>query len=146
MADAIELTITADIAALPDVRDAVSAFAEGHDLPVATAYALELVVDEFMTNSVEHGYRDRPAGPVHLSLRLDGNTIAGEITDEGRAFDPTTAPEPDTTAALEDRAIGGLGVHLARSLLDSLSYQRRGRQNVVLFRLSAAGPPARQAL
>lgn len=137
MADGIDLTIRAEIASLPGVHDAVAAFAERHALPAPTAYVLALVVDELMTNSVEHGYGALPPGPVQLRLWREDGTVAGEIVDEGVAFDPTAAPEPDTTAGLEERAIGGLGVHLVRSLLDSLRYERRGGRNVLQFRLSA---------
>ena len=53
------------------------------------------------------------------------------IIDDGIAFNPFDAPAPDTTLALEDREIGGLGVHIVRTMMDEVFYERDGNKNVV---------------
>lgn len=136
MVDAIDLTVRAEIGALDAVHESIQAFSRRHDLAPRTSYALELVVDEFMTNVVEHGYEGLEPGPVSLRVTMVDGVIQGEIADEGHAFDPTAAPEPDITSDVAERAVGGLGVHLSRHLLDSLDYRRAGIRNIVRFRLT----------
>ena len=67
----------------------------------------------------------------------------GEAANQPKA-DPSQAPAPDTTSPLESRRPGGLGVQFAESLLDGLSYERRGEENHVrlTWRLPAPGAPA----
>ena len=57
------------------------------------------------------------------------------VEDAGAPFDPTRSREPDIDESLDERAIGGLGLHLVRSLADVFSYQRVGCVNrtVVVF-------------
>ena len=58
------------------------------------------------------------------------------MEDDGQPFNPLHAPSPDTTRSLHDRSIGGLGIHLVRTLVDGLEYQRRKGKNVLLLRKS----------
>jgi sigma-B regulation protein RsbU (phosphoserine phosphatase) len=56
-----------------------------------------------------------------------------KIKDDGVPFDPFEQDAPDIELALEDREIGGLGIHLARKVMDEASYQRQDDKNVVTF-------------
>ena len=53
------------------------------------------------------------------------------ISDTGRSFDPLAAPDPNLTTALEERSIGGLGIYLARKVVDRIHYERRGGKNIL---------------
>ena len=55
-----------------------------------------------------------------------------ELSDDGIAFDPLSLPPPDVSLDIEDRLIGGLGVHLIRTMMDSVSYRREGDWNRLL--------------
>ena len=60
----------------------------------------------------------------------DENSLTIEIVDDGRPFDPLTdAPKPDVNAELEDRNIGGLGIHLVRKMMDDVRYRREEGKN-----------------
>ena len=54
-----------------------------------------------------------------------------EVEDDGREFDPLTRPPVDTSAPLEQRGIGGLGVHMVRQLMDSVEYRRVTGRNIL---------------
>lgn len=60
----------------------------------------------------------------------DGGLTA-EIADDGVPFDPRQAPEPDLSGSIEERRVGGLGVHLALTLVDRIDYRRVDGENRV---------------
>ena len=91
---------------------------------------MELAVEEAIVNICKHG---GPPGALEIKLSciLENDSVVLEIADTGRPFDPTTRPEPDLTAPLEERPIGGLGVHLIRKLCDGMQYRREEDRNIL---------------
>jgi len=75
-------------------------------------------------------------GEHEISIRLApaADALEIEVADEARAFNPLELPEADTSSALEERAVGGLGIHLVRRLMDTLEYQRAGGKNTLVLR------------
>jgi anti-sigma regulatory factor (Ser/Thr protein kinase) len=89
---------------------------------------IELIVEEFLVNAVKHAYGGQP-GPLEVSLRevvFDGQPhLALKVVDWGPPFNPFTEAKPaDLSLDLEDRPIGGLGIHLIRSAASHTSYFR----------------------
>jgi len=77
-------------------------------------------VEEAAANIVVHGYRGQPGDiEVEVSLEKDGLTV--RLRDRAALFDPTRVPPPDLTRPLEERRLGGLGIHLARHFTDSMT-------------------------
>ena len=64
-------------------------------------------------------------------MRVDGNAMTVEITDDAKPFDPSEAARPDTGMPIGDRPIGGLGIHFVRKVMDGFRYRRSGRHNIV---------------
>ena len=97
-------------------------------LPAAAGQAFELALEETFMNVVLHG---APAGSarVEVSLHLADGELALTVEDDGPAFDPLSVPSPDVAARLEDRPVGGQGIHLVRRMMDEVSYRRVGRRN-----------------
>ena len=94
-----------------------------HDL----IFKVNLVLDELSVNIVSYG---GDASEIEVSLDTDAEEVRVEICDDGAPFDPLTeAPEPDLDAPLEDRPVGGLGIHLVREMMDELHYSRQGGKN-----------------
>lgn len=90
------------------------------------AFKLHLIIEELALNAMTYG----GAESVQIIITTDTEKVTVEISDNGAAFDPLNdAPQPDVNAALEDRAIGGLGIHLVRTLTDDLSYRWDGERN-----------------
>ena len=81
-------------------------------------------VDELVCNVIEHGYGHGKTGPVEVTLeRPEDGHIVIRIVDEAPPWDPTQHPEPDLTLPLERRPLGGMGVHLARTLTDAMRHR-----------------------
>jgi serine/threonine-protein kinase RsbW len=100
----------------------------GQDIAMKLALALE----EAVANAINHGLPGAPP-PHFLAVRLgiDADSVAAEIIDNGRPFDPTGVPDPDLTSSLEERQFGGLGIHLIRELMDGIEYCRSGNMNIL---------------
>lgn len=123
------LRLANDVAEIRRLAAAVAEFAQRHQVPDVAAHHLVLAADELITNAIEHG--GSPSNHrIVVTLRREVDRVVVEIAHGGKAFDPTRdVRQPDLDAAIDDRPIGGLGVHFAKTLLDSLSYVHRGGVN-----------------
>lgn len=108
-------------------------FAETNALPGAVRRSLNVALDELLANELSHGMTGREAGSVTVEVELDQERVTVTITDDGTPFDPFRQAAPDTTLSVDERPIGGLGIHLVRELMDEVRYQRRDGQNVVVL-------------
>ena len=122
MSKVFSLHVTADVEQLATIR----AFVERHARELGgdpfDVYDLILAVNEMATNIVVHGYRGQ-AGAIEIELWAFGDGIEVRLRDRAPLFDPTRAPEPDLSLPLHKRPLGGMGIHVTRELMDSLSYR-----------------------
>ncbi len=93
--------------------------------------ALNLAVEELIINSISYGYPEGTEGRLALSFERRPSEVVVIARDDGRPFDITDVPEPDTHAPLEERTPGGLGLLFVRHLMDRVEYRREAGQNVV---------------
>lgn len=135
MSEPVELAFAAELGNLEEVQAAVERFAEREDLSTKASYALSLCLEELLTNVVMHGSEDSAADGTTISLVMlrEGDEVRVSIEDNGTPYDPTETPEPDLDALLEDRPIGGLGVHLVRELAQQFDYSHVDDKNRVLI-------------
>ncbi|MBK1720256.1 ATP-binding protein [Thiocystis violacea] len=109
--------------------DRLESFMESEHAGPKLTHAARLVLEELLTNTLKYGYDDSDAHPLRVDFGL-GPPATLRIEDDGHPFDPTArAPAPVLDAAVEDRPIGGLGLHLVRSLTASLRYARHDGLN-----------------
>lgn len=123
------------------VITAFAAFAEKHALPDAVRRDVNVALDELLSNALSHGRAGREEGLVTVDVKLEHQHLTIILADDGPSFDPLAQATPDTTLSIEERSIGGLGIHLVRKLMDDVAYQRRDGQNIVTLtrRIAEAG-------
>ena len=122
---------------LEQIPAAVEEFAERDNWPPDLVFKLNLVLEELGVNIVNYS---GATGEIEISLASDGETVTIEIADNGRPFNPLTELDtPDISAPLGERPIGGLGVHLVRSMMDELSYSREDGMNRLAMTKRKAG-------
>ena len=97
-------------------------------------FALQIVVEELVTNVIDYG--GVPAGEhaVRVDLSMDNGELLIRIADRGKEYNPLLREDPDVTLPAEQRPIGGLGVHFCKKLTDAQSYERRDGCNVLTLR------------
>lgn len=128
------ITLSGDLAQLERLRCFVDRFGRENGLGEPLVFELNLALDELVTNIITHGGAS-PVSGIYISLRKDGDDLVVAVEDDGPAFDPCETKPPDVVCSLEERCIGGLGIHLVRSLTDAMCYERRGGRNrIILFK------------
>jgi anti-sigma regulatory factor (Ser/Thr protein kinase) len=100
---------------------------------VSGEFFANLVVDELVTNCIKYAYTDAREHVIEVELQIADGDLTVTVVDDGQPFNPLTVPTPDTSLAIEERPLGGLGLHLLRQLSDGMSYERRGNQNRVVL-------------
>ena len=125
----LAIELGTDTSQLSSVFEQLEAFASGNAWPDGVAMQVQLILEEVLLNSMTHGLGGRADGRVTLTLTQEGDTVDIEVADNGIAFDPLDHPEPDLEASIEEREIGGLGIHFMRTIMDSVSYERVGDSN-----------------
>lgn len=111
----------------PFIRTCMDRFA----LPAEWEMRMNLALEEAVVNVIQYAFDDRERHEILLEARREEDVFTLTVTDGGRAFNPLEAPEADTTLDAQKREIGGLGIHLIRSLSDKVSYRRENGSNVL---------------
>jgi anti-anti-sigma factor len=129
----LKLVIKNELSELKDVTAAMSQFLDAHRVPHRAAYAVNLAVDELVTNVMRYAYVDDETHLINLDFAIRGDQIILQIVDDGRPFDPRTGPTLDLHA--EERQVGGLGLILVLDMVDVLKYERTGERNCLEARI-----------
>ena len=128
------IELTNDIKQVSQLTAFVDEVCEIVGVDMSTTMSLNLALEEAVVNVMDYGY---PAGQVgHIEVKALANemTLTFVISDDGIPFDPTAKSEVDTTLSVEQRPIGGLGIHLVRTIMDSINYERTRGRNILTLR------------
>lgn len=129
----LHLCLPAEQSSLARVAEAVEALGEAEAWPPKVRFHVDLVLEELVQNCVSYGYPDGRQGHVEVLIQRQGNTLVIVLEDDGDAFDPFQRAAPDLDLPLEERSIGGLGIHFTRTLMDDYRYRRvKGRNRIEL--------------
>ena len=120
-----------DIKKIPQLADFVETIADETHLDPGLAMSLNLALEEAVTNVILYAYPEGSDGLVDIEAILREDSLEFIITDSGKAFDPTAAPEADVTLSAEERPIGGLGIFLVRNIMDEVRYKRADGKNIL---------------
>jgi anti-sigma regulatory factor (Ser/Thr protein kinase) len=135
-------TLRNELSELEPLAQELEAFGAANGLPASTVFALNLALEETVTNIISYGYDDEGPHVIEVELTVQGNVVSASVADDGRAFDPLARSTPDITAPIEEREVGGLGVLLVRKLMDEVTYARVDGRNRLTFRkqVSSSSP------
>jgi anti-sigma regulatory factor (Ser/Thr protein kinase) len=106
-----------------------------HGFEDAVVFAAELALEEVLSNVIRYAYDNGDRHEIGISIRIAGRHVEIQIVDDGRAFDPVSAPAADVAVPLEQRRIGGLGLHLLRAFVSEMRYERLEDRNVLSLRI-----------
>ena len=126
-----KLTLHNNICEISRLWGFVEAIADEGGLDPALTASINLALEEAVTNVIEYAYPNGTDGTVDVEAYLGPKILSFTISDSGMPFDPTARAEVDITAGVEERPIGGLGIHLIRRIMDSVKYKRKNDMNIL---------------
>jgi len=111
--------------------EAAHAYLAGAGVSDAALFNVDFCFEEVFTNIVKYGFSDERDHWIDVTADVDHDRVVLHIEDDGTPFDPKSGagPAPDITCPIEERPIGGLGLHLVRAIAAGLEYENSGGRN-----------------
>jgi anti-sigma regulatory factor (Ser/Thr protein kinase) len=94
----------------------------------------KLIADEILANVSMYAYDNKVNKWLEIRIRIHDGAVSISFVDAGKPFDPTSAPEPDTTLSADERELGGLGIYIVKNLADETSYSREEGLNILTIK------------
>ena len=121
-----------EISGIAVVSSALQELMNDHSFANEDILDTQLAVEEAITNVIVHGYRNQ-GGDVGVTCRATRGIVEVQIEDAAPPFDPLSLPEPDLTADIEERQVGGLGIFLIRQVMDEIVYRHENGKNILVL-------------
>ena len=128
------LTLPNDIEEVPQLANFVEEVCEAVGFDMSMTMSMNLALEEAVVNVMSYAYPTGTKGDVNIEAVANKKRLKFIISDWGKPFDPTEKKEVDTTLSVEERPVGGLGIHLVRQIMDSINYERTNGKNVLTLR------------
>jgi sigma-B regulation protein RsbU (phosphoserine phosphatase) len=125
------VTINNKIAEVQIVIEKFEAFSSALNLPVEIAMKMSIVFDELLANVIKYAYTDDKEHLIYVEFKLAENKLILIIEDKGIPFNPFQKEPPDTMLSVQERAVGGLGIHIVKNLMDEYHYTRTTNKNIL---------------
>lgn len=129
------LLIANEMAELKRLPQLVEEFGEANCFPPKLIFQITLILDELVTNSISYGYMEPGGHQIRIDLSFKDQRLTIRLEDDAGPFNPLEAPPPELDLPLEERnrQVGGMGIHLVRTLVDQLNYERVDGKNVLVL-------------
>lgn len=135
------MTCKARVENLDDILGFTERCADQFGMDGKKKFGLLVAVEEAFVNVCNYAYT-KDEGDVELFCGREGGSFLIEISDAGMEFNVLNLPEPDTTSSIEERQIGGLGIHFIRTMTDDFSYRREHGKNILRMVIHPQGAGA----
>ncbi|MEK9141514.1 MAG: anti-sigma factor antagonist [Nitrospirota bacterium] len=136
-------TMPNQLMAIPDLQMAFEQYVAQWETAKPLIPTLNMALDDLLNNVVQYAF---PNDPTEHYIEVEGDVrdtwVILTITDDGIPFNPLTVAPPDLSLLLHEREIGGLGIHLVRSMFDEVSYHRNVGRNVLTVKKKLASEPS----
>ena len=130
-----EITIAATLDNLDTVLAFVDQQMENAGCAMKLMAQVDMAVEEIFVNIARYAYHPE-VGEACVRCEAGGEpfqVIVG-FADQGRPYNPLEREDPDVTLDAEQRQIGGLGIFMAKKLMDDIQYEFRDGQNILTLR------------
>lgn len=130
----MERTFKREIQSLGAVFDLIREFVTVNNIDDSITFSISLASEELFTNMVK--YNSESTSDISVSLRKDENRVIIDFIDfDEEPFDITKVEEVNTHQRLEERKVGGLGIHLLKKMVDAINYEySNGRSKITLVK------------
>ena len=118
---------------LPNVQEFVKNELEKQNCNIKTINQISLAIEEIFVNIADYAYPNKD-GMCSLTIEFDGEKNFEFIfEDQGIPFNPLEKETPDTSLSVQDRKIGGLGIHITKTIVDDMKYTYNNKNILTLI-------------
>lgn len=103
--------------------------------PMDKQISLEICIEEIFVNIASYAYGEQ-TGMAFITEEVTDNSISLCFRDKGIPYDPLAKEDPDTTLSAEEREIGGLGVFMVKTMMDSVTYEYKDGFNCLTMTMT----------
>jgi anti-sigma regulatory factor (Ser/Thr protein kinase) len=126
-----------DLNELERVNTLISDLKSPWRLSDSLQFNLELSLEEIISNIIHYGFPDEKEHNIEIYFEQENKVFTVRITDDGIPFDPLQkTAEEELDKPLEERQIGGLGIHFVRELSNKMEYKRKQDKNILTIELN----------
>ena len=136
--NALKINLTKNISDLTILVTKLEQFFQENNTP-SISMPMTLILEELYTNTITHGASDGRDVFIEINLGMDKDELIMTYKDNGIPFNVLELPEPDLNASIENREVGGLGVHYVKALTDSVEYEYVEKHNVLKMKKKLSG-------
>lgn len=129
-----KLTLRNDVSEIRRISDIVDELALLRGLSAEVKNDINMALEEAVANIIHHGFEDEGEHAIDVEIGGSASEIIMRIEDEGCPFNPLEAGSLETGLPLEERPVGGIGIHLIRNAVDRMDYRREGRKNILTLK------------
>ena len=126
-----EIQVSNDLNEIDTIQKAFRKFLENHQVNSKNVSKIAIAIDELLSNVINYAFTDDSKHLIDVKMELNKGNFILEIIDDGIPFNPLQMKTPDTSLNLEDRKIGGLGIHMVSKMMDKIEYKRHINKNNV---------------
>jgi anti-sigma regulatory factor (Ser/Thr protein kinase) len=130
----VSFKLKSNLSELDALCQKLEKFGESMGLSKKCIFEANLALDELFTNIISYGFDDKNEHTIRITISLQNDELAFNIEDDGLPFNPTEVETPDLECTIEECRIGGLGIHLAKNLMDEVCYQRCKDKNILTLK------------
>lgn len=118
MEAALSATMTpyGNVSELKKINHILEVFVKSNNLSSQVLFALNLLIEEILTNVITYGFEDSSEHFILLRLEKGDGLVNIKIEDDGKPFNPLDYDEPDLDKPLEDRGMGGARYFFGKKL------------------------------
>jgi anti-sigma regulatory factor (Ser/Thr protein kinase) len=128
------IVVSSRISEFEFINETIEAIQHDWGISDDVIFSVNLALDEIVSNIINHGYKYDEDFEITIRFSRDQNSLRLQVKDYAPPFNPLEVPEPDDlNKDVEDRKIGGLGIHLAKKFTDNIAYRRYNEKNIVTF-------------
>lgn len=129
-----KLSIENKIENLNKLAEFIENFGEEHELSPKNIFELNLILDELITNIISYAYEDDSDHIIELDINKEKDELKIQVIDDGKEFNPLEKEEVKLDEDLDERKIGGLGIHIVKEKTDEIKYKRESNKNILMLK------------
>lgn len=129
-----KLSIENKIENLNKLAEFIENFGEEHELSPKNIFELNLILDELITNIISYAYEDDSDHAIELEINKEKDELKIQLIDDGKEFNPLEKEEVKLDQDLDERKIGGLGIHIVKEKTDEIKYKRESNKNILMLK------------